>query len=789
MVDRIRLRENVVCEILSEGVVLAAEGGSRLLTGRTECLVVRHIDGSATLNEIIDRLKGTVSAAEICYVIERLTRDGLVVSGPRLDGPDRGWEALGAQPERVKCLHQAKIDIVPIGSVGAWAVESVAAQLRSPIPHYDSRSIGVDIQVGPGSSRPNTLRVVLVDDYLRSGLADVNAESIASGRPWLLAKPTGAQAWVGPFFQPGETGCWQCLAQRLRGHRRVDEYLRQRRGVDDLPTFDLAGVPSVTSVAGGLAATAVGNWIMQGRSGLEGTVWTLDARELVWQRHSLVKRPLCPACGEPAAVARRGGPTQGGGAAPPDPTQGRPFELVSRLGQIVDGGLRVASPDQTFERLKHHVSPITGIVSALVDVTAELGSEDAVAPAFLASHAFTTGARNAEELRESLQRAAGGKGVSRAQAQASALCEALERYSGVLDETEPFVRARMSDLCGLAINPNKCMLFSERQLNTTHDFITATMPTRGTSVLSPRARRIPAPFDPGAEIDWTPVWSLTDAQIRYLPTAYCYYGAAHRPGAAFATADSNGCAAGNVIEEAILQGFLELVERDAVAIWWYNCLIRPRVDIALWNDPALDGVIDRFAKMGCETWVLDVTTDLGIPTFAAVACNASSPRRQILLGFGAHLDAQVALRRAVTELVQSQLAARRAAPSSSSRDDPRAAALDWWATATIENHPYLEPSPTARAQTPADYPLWTGTNLLDAIDHCVERARRCGLETLALNQTRPDVGLAVVKVFVPGLRHFWPRFGAGRLYDVPVILGWRTHVLEESQLNPVPIYF
>ena len=40
---------------------------------------------------------------------------------------------------------------------------------------------------------------------------------------------------------------------------------------------------------------------------------------------------------------------------------------------------------------------------------------------------------------------------------------------------------------------------------------------------------------------------------------------------------------------------------------------------------------------------------------------------------------------------------------------------------------------------------------------------------LVLNQTRPDIGLPVVKVIIPGLRHFWSRFGAGRLYDVPVL--------------------
>jgi len=53
-----------------------------------------------------------------------------------------------------------------------------------------------------------------------------------------------------------------------------------------------------------------------------------------------------------------------------------------------------------------------------------------------------------------------------------------------------------------------------------------------------------------------------------------------------------------------------------------------------------------------------------------------------------------------------------------------------------------------------------------------------------LDQTRPDIGLRVVKVFVPGMRHFWARFGPGRLYDVPVAMGWVERPLTEDQLNP-----
>jgi oxazoline/thiazoline synthase len=49
---------------------------------------------------------------------------------------------------------------------------------------------------------------------------------------------------------------------------------------------------------------------------------------------------------------------------------------------------------------------------------------------------------------------------------------------------------------------------------------------------------------------------------------------------------------------------------------------------------------------------------------------------------------------------------------------------------------------------------------------------------------KPDVEVNVVRVIVPGLRHFYRRFGPGRLYDVPVKLGLLDRPLPESELTP-----
>jgi ribosomal protein S12 methylthiotransferase accessory factor YcaO len=68
---------------------------------------------------------------------------------------------------------------------------------------------------------------------------------------------------------------------------------------------------------------------------------------------------------------------------------------------------------------------------------------------------------------------------------------------------------------------------------------------------------------------------------------------------------------------------------------------------------------------------------------------------------------------------------------------------------------------------------------------CVRLAKRAGLDFLVLDQTRPDIQVPVVRVIVPGMRHFYRRFAPGRLYDVPVKLGWRDRPLSEDELNPI----
>jgi ribosomal protein S12 methylthiotransferase accessory factor len=84
-------------------------------------------------------------------------------------------------------------------------------------------------------------------------------------------------------------------------------------------------------------------------------------------------------------------------------------------------------------------------------------------------------------------------------------------------------------------------------------------------------------------------------------------------------------------------------------------------------------------------------------------------------------------------------------------------------------------------------PVDAGT-LKAAVEHCVARIASAGMDVLVVDKTRPDIGLPVVQVIVPGLCHFWPRFGARRLYSVPVRMGWREAPRRESELNEALLF-
>ena len=238
----------------------------------------------------------------------------------------------------------------------------------------------------------------------------------------------------------------------------------------------------------------------------------------------------------------------------------------------------------------------------------------------------------------------------------------------------------------------------------------------------------------------------------------------------------------------MLQGLLELIERDAVALWWYNRLRRAAVDLENVNDAYIPGLIARYRELRRDVWALDVTSDIGVPTFAAISRRVDKAEEDIIYGFGAHLDPSVALGRALTELNQSLEAVPTATGSEATRtyrggED----AVRWWRTVRAGDASYLMPDLEAGPCRLQAVKNFASNDLQQDIFTCRRLVETQGIEVLVLDQTRPDVGFPVVRVVAPGLRHFWARFGPGRLYDVPVREGWLSRSVCEGELNPFVI--
>ena len=744
MIERPQFKAHFHVETIEgEGVFLISEMGHAMIRGPLFGYLAPLLDGTRTTDDIVDELEPLASPAEIYYALMLLEQAGyLTESQAGLSTQDAAlWCIQGVDPRAAaRRLADTSVSVIAFGDV---EVEQFVKSLSG---------VGVRLETA------SRLEVVLADDYLRIGLQSYNLSALQSGKPWLLIKSVGHLLYIGPLFIPGQTGCWECLAQRLRLNRAVEVFVQRKQGRAEPFPVNRASTPATRQIAYSIAATEIMKGVAGGRfTPLEGKILSLDVLSWKTQTHRLLRQPFCPACGDPSRAVEQ---------------LNQPVVLESRKKvYLSDGGHRSVAPEETLRKYEHHVSPLTGAVSHL----ARNSSNEAILHSYVAGDNHAINHEDFNSLRWSLRNKSAGKGTSDLQARVSGLCEALERYSGVYQGYEDQCRATLKDLAEAGIHPNDCMQFSDRQY-------------RERDLWNARKSQfnyVPVPFDEEAEMDWTPVWSLTRQSFRYLPTAFCYYGY-QVPEERYCIACSNGNAAGNTLEEAILQGFLELVERDSVALWWYNRVRRPGVDLDSFGEPYLVELQAFLEKHRRELSVLDLTSDLRIPVFAAISRRNNHDEEQIMMGFGAHLDPKVALLRAVTEMNQMLAWVLQNNNSLDLIDDSET--LTWLKTATLERHPYLSPDNKARLRRAADFPNGGADDLREDVLACQRAVEKLGMEMLILNQTRPDIELPVVKVIVPGLRHFSARFAPGRLYEVPVKLGWLPETLTEDQLNPVPMF-
>lgn len=216
---------------------------------------------------------------------------------------------------------------------------------------------------------------------------------------------------------------------------------------------------------------------------------------------------------------------------------------------------------------------------------------------------------------------------------------------------------------------------------------------------------------------------------------------------------SVGCAAGVSATAATLHALLELVERDATAQWWRGGVrghLLP-LEWAASRDAAL--LIERLRGTASSrrTWLLDITTDLGVPVVAAVS--ARHDGYGFAVGFACRPTMAAAATAALFELCQMELGLHLAQTKLRQSGEPalstgdrahlrRARAIDTAGCALL--HP-ASPAGPAHDDEGAD-----GDEAV--LSRLVARLAARGIEAYAVDLTRPEFGIPVVRVIAPALQ-------------------------------------
>ncbi len=158
-----------------------------------------------------------------------------------------------------------------------------------------------------------------------------------------------------------------------------------------------------------------------------------------------------------------------------------------------------------------------------------------------------------------------------------------------------------------------------------------------------------------ASVAWvTACNGLTGAESR-VPADWCLRrtspGPLHVPGSALST----GVAAGATFDAAALRAVLELVERDAASLWWTGGRRGALLPLEGKASRTATQLIDDLRQGGLErrSWLLDITTDLHVPVYAALSTDRNGKR--LACGLAARLEPENAVRAAILEMTQMEV--------------------------------------------------------------------------------------------------------------------------------------
>jgi ribosomal protein S12 methylthiotransferase accessory factor len=297
------------------------------------------------------------------------------------------------------------------------------------------------------------------------------------------------------------------------------------------------------------------------------------------------------------------------------------------------------------------------------------------------------------------------------------------------------------------------------QLQTGSDVLLSPGPGDPAAALGPQARDFLAAFSthrlrPDAKLSWHPARRLTDrcGAEALLPADLCLRRPLDRREIEPPFPLSNGSAAGTSWDAAALHGMLELIERDAASLWWRGGsrggLIPAQHEAHIMAEALLPRLRQDATRR--RNWLLDITTDVGVPCVAAVSCSANG--FGFAFGLAARPTLEAAGRSAILEMCQLELAlavveAKRRESGEAALNQRDRGHLRRATMIDTDRCPLLQPVPKRKQHLAFDT-----TDPGAVLQLIGNRLGQLGIETFGLNLTRPQLAVPVARVIAPGLQ-------------------------------------
>ena len=314
-----------------------------------------------------------------------------------------------------------------------------------------------------------------------------------------------------------------------------------------------------------------------------------------------------------------------------------------------------------------------------------------------------------------------GKGMTMEQSKASAMMEAIERYCGQRFPHNKVVNASYEEVQDYTIHlsefnfpslPLKCENCPERNNGCFQELSNVCQ-------------------------EWSWGYSLISRRPVLVPSALVYYPYISSSNISFMFNDTGGLSAGNILEEAILQGIAEVIERDALyyAFNLGNLKSMPMLNL---NKGTKNRHIQKFInKISPENifafHIKNENLKIGVSTVSAFICYSMRDGRRYFGGSGTSLDPEVALLRALTELEQQKVRQK--------------ALIEFDPNYLVAHNSIGLEEGTSIEKIPNQS---TG-NIRSDIELCLDRLSKNNTDVIVVDLTHPEIRIPVVRVVIPKL--------------------------------------